>query len=182
MNTTEREFIESKYLHLKDRSSDYVMEITLGDLEIWLKEYALNGGSDLMTTHKMVQLVIAKERGEYSNDIRQLTNLQNATEVFSNRHFNKIQESSNKEKSRGLSFLNETNGFKILTYQFMGRIMVSITDGTTIVSLVGSEEGAPHAGLHSMTGSINKALQMLDYFTDNWGEVLLKVDENITLV
>ena len=136
-----------------------------------------------MNTQEMVESVLQQERAlEIGNprtpEMRVMTNLRNACEVFSVKCYENIRLVHEKEKkSRGLSATLEEFGpnvetlrIKIMTWSGMGRIMVTIKnqfeDSITLVG--GEDKGDSIAGLHAIDCDPDVALDMLEILTRSW--------------
>ncbi len=132
---------------------------------------------EINSTSELLEIVMHNTRAVESNSIRtsemrQVTNLRNACDVFSEKAFRHIRKICADSKSRGLKA--KFNDITIMIYSMAGRIMVTIrhTDEETTLTLVGGEEDSLRsnqmAGLHTIYGDTDKALDMLETATHYW--------------
>lgn len=132
---------------------------------------------EINATSELIDILMHNNRTVESNGIRtsemrELTNLRNAAEVFSEESFRDIRKICEKSESRGLKA--KLNGVTIMLYSMAGRIMVTLNNDNTndSVTLLGGEEDSPRsnqmAGLHTMFGDTDKALDMLEMATHFW--------------
>lgn len=131
---------------------------------------------EVTATSELIDILMHNSRTVESNGIRtaemrELTNLRNACEVFSEKSFRDIRKICEKSKTRGLKA--KYNDVTIMLYSMAGRIMVTLTNAAgDSVTLLGGEEDSPRsnqmAGLHTMFGDTDKALDMLEIATHYW--------------
>lgn len=150
---------------------------------------------EIQATSELIDLIMHNSRTVESNSIRTaemrtVTNLQNAAQVFSEKSFRDIRKICNKSKSRGLKAT--FNDVTIMLYSMAGRIMVTLRDkNDNTVTLVGGEEDSPRsnqmAGLHTMFGETDCALDMLETATHFWykfndgNTTLFKEDKEVAI-
>lgn len=131
---------------------------------------------EINATGELLEILMHNTRAIESNSIRtqqmqELTNLRNACDVFSEKSFRDIRKICASSSSRGLQA--KLNDITIMLYTMAGRIMITIKhDSGDTVTLVGGEEDSPRsnqmAGLQSVFGDTDKALDMLEVLTHYW--------------
>ena len=131
---------------------------------------------EISSTSELIDLMMHNTRTIESGSIRTaemrtVSNLQNAAQVFSEKSFRDIRKICEKSESRGLKA--KFNNMTIMLYTMAGRIMVTLKhDRGDAVTLVGGEEDSPRsnqmAGLHTMFGDTDLALDMLETATHYW--------------
>ena len=124
-----------------------------------------------MDTNKMIDLVLKRERGcKWNKDILSFTNMENAIEVFTNKHFNDILTFSNSINKKG--FESNNGSYKLLGYVIAGRLMVTISFKETSVTIVGAGVVSKISpGIQSIKGNSKDVVEMLYHLTQKWSLV-----------
>ncbi len=135
-----------------------------------------------VTTDSMMKCVISHERGEWNDDIKDWVNVVNAAEVLSSRIFNKVIQAHNNSSVRGLS--SKGHPYKLLTYEVASRILLTIKDieDENTITIIGTDVKDSSTGIQSTYGSVDKIIQMLDYFTHKHYSIKFEEDKKITIL
>lgn len=136
------------------------------------------------TTTKFTDLLIRRERKEWSPKMMDMIHTHNAVDSFINTTFKDIQKRNAKAKTRGMSFEFEINDievpkdvagkkFAVRTWEGMGRIVIHVGEvgepgEENYISMVGPEEGDQHPGMQGINWDTNTAAFVLWYIEDRW--------------
>ncbi len=137
---------------------------------------------NLVNTDSMMKFAILHERGEWNDDIKDWANVVNAAEVLSSRIFDKVIKAHDNSRERGLS--SKGHPYKLLTYEVAARILVTIKDenNENTITIIGTDVIGSSTGIQSMYGSVDKIIQMLDYFIHHYHSIKFEEDKKISIV